>query len=144
METEHTELVAAGKQLMASKRVELTSAAKAELTAGGVDSRVIIALAAIAEKHLVSVADFPNDPAGTAAGAAARSAVVDAMDGKPLAAGSAAVADVTNFFNGQVAPYRPMSLELIDAQPGASAPDLVMSFDAPGPLGLITTKVVTG
>ncbi len=66
IETEHTELVTAGKDIIASKRIELSPAAKAELTAGEVDSRVILALAAIAQRHLVSVADFPNDAAGTA------------------------------------------------------------------------------
>jgi hypothetical protein len=141
IETEHSELVAAGKDIIASKRIELSPAAKAELTAGEVDSRVILALAAIAQRHLVSVADFPNDAAGTAAGAAARQLVIDALDGKPLATGSAAVTDTTSVFNAEVAPYRPMSLELIDAQVGATAPDLVMTFDAPGPLGLVTNAI---
>ncbi|HEX3829820.1 MAG TPA: hypothetical protein VHV82_21365 [Sporichthyaceae bacterium] len=144
IETEHTELVAAGKDIIASKRIELSPAAKAELTAGDVDSRVILALAALSARHLVSVADFPNDAAGIAAGAPARQMVIDALDGKPLATGNAAVTDTTNTFDAAVAPYRPMSLELIDAQAGATSPDMVMTFDAPGPLGLITTKVVTG
>jgi hypothetical protein len=144
IETEHTELLAAGKDLIASKRIELSPAAKAKLLAGDVDSRVILALAGLAQRHLVSVADFSNDSAGTAAGATARSVVIDALDGKPLASGNAAVTDTTSFFDAEVAPYRPMSLVLIDPQPGAASPDLVMNFDAPGPLGLIATKVVTG
>jgi hypothetical protein len=144
LETEHTELVAAAKDIIASKRIELSPAATAELTGGDVDSRVVLALATLSERHLVSVADFPNDAAGTAAGAPARSMVIDALDGKPLATGSAAVTDTTGIFDAEVAPYRPMSLELIDAQAGATSPDMVMTFDAPGPLGLIATKVVTG
>jgi hypothetical protein len=89
---------------------------------------------------VVGVADFPTDDATRTAGATSRAIRIDKLDGKPLTAGSAALTDTTNFLGAQVAPYRPMDLTLVDPEGGATSPTLLVSYDAPGPMGLIAPK----
>jgi hypothetical protein len=140
IQTEHDELVAAGKEIVNSKRFTLSATAKQQLTDGAVDSRVLIALDGIAARHTVTIAAFPNDAASTAAGAPARAVEIIGLDGKALAAGSAAVTDTTNFLNGQVDPYKPLLITVTGAQAasGATVQTMVVAFNAPGQLGLIT------
>jgi hypothetical protein len=140
VQTEHEELVAAGKEIVNSKRFTLSATAKQQLTDGAVDSRVLIALDGIAARHTVTIAAFPNDAASTAAGAPARAVEIIGLDGKALAAGSAAVTDTTNFLNGQVDPYKPLLITVTGAQAasGATVQTMVVAFNAPGQLGLIT------
>jgi len=137
---EHAELVAAGSEILAAKRITLSPTARQQAASGDVDARVLVALVGIASRHQVSVADFPLDDATRAADATARAVRIDGLDSKPITAGGAELADTTNFLSAQVAPYRPMALTPVGADSGSGKLSIVVSFDAPGPLGLLAPK----
>jgi hypothetical protein len=139
LNSEHTVLVNAGKEVLASKKLHLSAAATQAVKDGQVDSRVLLAIVGIAARHDVWVLDFPIGDAETAVDGLAREVRIDKMDGKPLAAGSAAVSDADAFLNMQVDPYKPAGMQLSDPD-GSGTSLLVIRYDAPGPLGLITPR----
>jgi len=138
--SEHTVLVNAGKEVLASKKLHLSAEATRAVKAGRVDSRVLLAIVGIASRHEVSVLDFPIADAETAVGGLAREVRIDKLDGKPLAAGIATVSDADAFLNMQVDPYKPASMALGDEETGSAVSVLDIRYDAPGPLGLITPR----
>jgi hypothetical protein len=137
--SEHTVLVNAGKEVLANKKLHLSAAAKQMVTDGQVDSRVLLAIVGMAARHDVSVLDFPIGDAENAVDGLAREVRIDKLDGKPLAAGSAAVSDADAFLNMQVDPYKPARMQLTDPD-GSGSNLLDIRYDAPGPLGLITPR----
>ncbi|HEY3603123.1 MAG TPA: hypothetical protein VGL04_00525 [Sporichthyaceae bacterium] len=137
LDSEHTVLVNAGKEVLASKKLHLSAQAKEMVTAGEVDSRVLLAIVGLASRHDVSVLDFPIGDPEQAVDGLAREVRIDKLDGKPLAVGSAAVGDADGFLGMQVDPYKPATLALTDPD-GSGSTLLDIRYDAPGPLGLIT------
>jgi hypothetical protein len=137
LDSEHRVLVNAGKEVLANKKLHLSAAATREVKDGQVDSRVLLAIVGIAARHDVSVLDFPIGDAEQAVDGLAREVRIDKLDGKPLAAGSAAVSDADAFLGMQVDPYKPATMQLSDPD-GSGSVLLDIRYDAPGPLGLIT------
>jgi hypothetical protein len=132
-------LVNAGKEVLASKKLHLSAQAKEMVTGGQVDSRVLLAIVGLAARHEVSVLDFPIGDPEQAVDGLAREVRIDKLDGKPLAAGGAAVSDADAFLGMQVDPYKPAAMELSDPD-GTGSNLLDIRYDAPGPLGLITPR----
>jgi hypothetical protein len=139
LHSEHTVLVNAGKEVLASKKLHLSAAATQMVKAGQVDSRVLLAIVGLAGRHEVSVLDFPIGDAETAVDGLAREVRIDKLDGKPLEAGNAAVSDADAFLNMQVDPYKPATMQLSDPD-GSGRLLLDIRYAAPGPLGLITPR----
>ena len=102
------ELVASGTALAGNPRLTLSPAAAEVLRRGGVDARVQSVLAAVTAEHTLGIADFPV-VAGEDAAGPRRLVSVDAIDGQPVAAGSAQVTALQAWLDAQRPPYRPVT-----------------------------------
>ncbi len=121
----------AGRQLLGNPHVRVSAAARDELQAGQVDSRLLTTLAALAAQQPVQVDAFGDSGPGASAGVPLRSAVISA-GGR---ADPAAVRDMLTFVRAQRPPYLP-ARSLIE--PGtAGAAVLSIQFAAPSPVGLL-------
>jgi hypothetical protein len=114
--------IAAGRQLLGNKRIHASAAARAVLTAGNADPRLLVLLAALAAQQRLSIMAF-GDPSPGAAAVPLRSVEV----------GAAAVAKLLTFVRAQQSPYLPARAVLISGTGGRLL--LSIQFDAPGPLG---------
>lgn len=113
--------IAAGKQLLKNKRITAAGSARAALTGGRVDPRLLVVLAALAAREPVRVVAF-GDPSPGAAVMPLRSAQIGAGD-------AAALRAALIFLRAQLPPYQPA---LIRGGHGL----LTIQFDAPSPMGL--------
>jgi hypothetical protein len=124
----------AGGQLLGNPHVQVSAAARRELQAGQVDSRLLATLAtlaALAGQEPVQVAAFGDSGPGASAGVPLRSAVITVAGRDD----PDAVADMLTFVRAQRPPYLP-ARSLIEPGPaGGSA--LSIQFAAPSPLGLL-------
>jgi hypothetical protein len=101
-----------GVALAANRDVRLALAARAALTAGRVDARLLAVLATFAGGHTLDIADFP-----AAAGAAGtdpalvplRGVLLTAVDGNPVGDATEA-ALVSHWFDQQLGPYHPCAV----------------------------------
>jgi hypothetical protein len=128
-------LVATGKSLIASGKVELSPVAKQQLQNGEVDARVLLGIVAVALEHKVTVASFPAQPGETAAGILRRSAAISAIDGKAVKDGSDRVKSVKAVLGSRTGIFRPAGAEV---HPVDGVDALEFRFDAPSPFGLLT------
>ncbi|HLJ98837.1 MAG TPA: hypothetical protein VKU39_02895 [Streptosporangiaceae bacterium] len=113
--------IAAGEQLLRNKRITAVGPARAALTGGRVDVRLLVVLAALAAREPVRVVEF-GDPSPGAAGMPLRSAQIDAQD-------VAALRSAFVFLRAQLAPYQAV---LTRGRHNL----LTIQFDAPSPLDL--------
>jgi hypothetical protein len=124
---------AAGAQLLANSRIELTARARAQVAAGQVDSRLLILLPALVATHPVRVVAFADPAPG-------------ASSGMPLCtadlSGSGQVAGMSDadyqrwlleFLRAQRPPFDPSSAVLRQG----GQPILQVQFSRPSPLGLL-------
>ncbi|MGQ0847300.1 MAG: hypothetical protein ACT4QF_24545 [Sporichthyaceae bacterium] len=140
LKAEKSERIAAGKEIATIAAVKLSKAAKADLVAGRVDSRVMLALVGMSRLVEVHVLDFPIDAADKAAGAPARSMRIDKLDGKGIAVGGVAASKAFDFLDAQVDPYRPAEPTFEDAEGNSEGQLMRIDYDAPGTLGLIRPR----
>ncbi len=124
----------AGRQLLANPHVRVSAAARRELQAGQVDSRlltILATLAALAAEEPVQVGAFGDSGPGASAGVPLRSAVITVAGRED----PAALADMLTFVRAQRPPYLP-ARSLIE--PGAAGASMLsIQFAAPSPLGLL-------
>jgi hypothetical protein len=121
----------AGGQLLGNPHIRVSAAARRELQAGQVDSRLLATLAALAGEEPVQVAEFADSGPGATAGVPLRSAVITVAGRDD----PAAVADMLTFVRSQRPPYLP-ARSLIEAGP-AGVSVLSIQFAAPSPAGLL-------
>jgi hypothetical protein len=121
----------AGRQLLGNPHVRVSAAARGELQAGQVDSRLLTTLAALAVGEPVQVTAFGDSGPGASAGVPLRSAVIT-VAGR---ADPAALADMLSFVRAQRPPYLPARSLIGPGAAGASV--LSIQFAAPSPLGLL-------
>ena len=107
--------------------MELTAAARAVLSAGDVDPRLLMMLAALAAEQPVRVSAFGDPSPGTSAAVPLRSATI-----APLRSGASALRAMLSFIDAQQQPFRPLRAALA----GSSA--LTVEYAAPSPLGLLS------
>jgi hypothetical protein len=118
--------VNAGKQLLRNKRIHVSAAARANLTAGEVDPRLLTVLAALAGQHKVTIASF-GDPSPGAPDVPLRGAEIGA-------ASRGTLLPLLSFLHAQRSPYLPAQAALVPA--GHRQYLLTVRYDAPGPLGM--------
>jgi hypothetical protein len=118
--------IGAGKQLLRNPRIAASPAARTALAAGGVDPRLLAALAALAVQQHVSVLAFGDSSPG-APQVPLRSAEVGA-------ATPAQLRSMESFLRAQRTPFLPAQLTISTAVGGQHV--LNIGYDAPGPLGL--------
>jgi hypothetical protein len=121
----------AGGQLLGNPHIQVSAAARKELQAGQVDSRLLATLAALAGQEPVQVAEFADSGPGASAGVPLRSAVITVAGRDD----PAAVADMLTFVRSQRPPYLP-ARSLIEPGP-AGVSVLSIQFAAPSPVGLL-------
>jgi hypothetical protein len=122
----------AGRQLLGNPRFAAAGAARQDLAAGRVDSRLLITLAELASARPVSVAAFGDAGPGADPQLPLRSA---ALTVPPRATDPVAyLRSVLGFMRTQLAPVQPAGLRVTGA--GASAV-VQIEYYAPTPLGLL-------
>jgi hypothetical protein len=125
----------AGAQLLRNPRLSVAKAARKQLAAGRVDSRLLITLAALAAHHRLRIAAFAGSAPGASAGIPLRSVYVSAT-GPRAANGAAVLQSVSSFLLAQRQPYLPANVRRVALAGGHAA--LWVEFGAPSQLGLLT------
>lgn len=124
--TDQADRASAGQQLLRNKNIRVSAAARADLTAGDVDPRLLTALAALAAQHQVTIASFGDRAPGTAD---------TPLRGAELGTASrGALGPMLSFLDAQRTPYLPAQANLVPGQRGQYL--LSVRYDAPSPLGL--------
>jgi hypothetical protein len=119
---------AGGVQLLQSRRIQVSPQCAGQLRAGEVDTRLLVALAALASLQPLRVVAFgeasPRERVPLAE-APLREVTITSADGRGLAA-------VLAMVRAQRAPFQPMHVTAV-GQAG-----LLIEFAAPSPIGLLT------
>ncbi len=114
----------AGGELVGNKNVRLPAAAAQELSAGQIDLRLLITLAALAHKFPITIRDFADAGPGAAPGAPLRSMDI-------VSAGSSYLSQVQAFLRAQRAPL----LAQVSVHSDGQTTILTIEFPAPSPVG---------
>ena len=121
--------VSAGAQLLRNSRITVAAGARAALSAGDVDPRLLLVLAALAVEQPVRVSAFGDPSPGAGQAVPLRSAQL-----APVRSGAQAESRLRSmlaFIDAQRQPFLPLGASLV----GTSA--LTVEYAAPSPLGLL-------
>jgi hypothetical protein len=124
--------ISVGRQLLRNSRVTVAPAARQQLAAGQVDSRLLITMATLSGQGPVSVAAFGDSGPGASPGAPLREAELTA----PAKARSGYLHSMIVLLQAQQQPYLANSVTLVRLASGQQAVRIV--FAAPSPLGLLS------
>lgn len=127
-----TRMVAADG-LLTDVRLRLTPQAWAMLARGAADPRLMGVLADLVARHDVDVWALQRSGPEADAGAPARTALVSAVDGRPVAEADAGLRDVLRTLRAESPPYRPYVSRV---GPWHGRPVLRITYLAPSPLQL--------
>jgi hypothetical protein len=122
--------ISAGAQLLRNPRITVAAGARAALSAGDVDPRLLMMLAALAEDQPLRISGFGDASPGAGPAVPLRGAQL-----APLRSGAQAesgLRSMLSFVNAQQQPFLPLRASLI----GKSA--LTVEYAAPSPLGLLS------
>jgi hypothetical protein len=122
----------AGQQLARNPRLAASAAARRQLAAGEVDSRLLTTLATLAALHPIEVTSFGGSGAHASAGVPQRSADISGLAGTR---GAASLSSLRAFLLAQRAPYLPAEMNTVRLATGQAV--LHVEFTAPSPLGLL-------
>jgi hypothetical protein len=123
---------AAGTALLKDRRIAVPPLAGAQLTSGQVDSRLLLALAALARHQPVSIVQFGNSGPGASAGVPLRFADLAETDRAAHLTRAAYVRSARAYLSTVKAGYRPARTTTV-VLPGGQAV-LRVEFTAPSPL----------
>jgi hypothetical protein len=119
---EHSQLIAAGAQLLGNTNIVASPAVRDPLLAGRVDSRLLVALSALAAEMPLRLVSFDDSSPGASTAVQLRGAEIGTASPAGLAA-------VLAFLHAQQAPYLPAAAAI---GRGASGQSVVMvRYDAP-------------
>jgi hypothetical protein len=124
--------VTAGRQLLANRQLSESAGARRELADGGVDSRLLISIAALTDQRRVRIVAFAASGPGADPRVPLPSAEIAAAG--PGRAG-AALRVIAAFFRAQRSPYLADVISLTRLPSGQ--PVLRVAFGEPGPPGLL-------
>jgi hypothetical protein len=124
-----------GRSVLHNRRVSASAAARQQLAAGQVDSRLLVLVATLASEGPgpVQIVAFGDSGPGASAGMPLREVEIAAS---PPGARSGYLPAVLAFLNAQRTPYLPGSVKTTFLTDGQEVVRIV--FDAPSPLGLLT------
>jgi hypothetical protein len=125
---------AAGAQLLANKRIEMTAQARTQLTAGQVDSRLLIILPAMAAVHPIQVLAFGDPGPGASPGVPMCSADLSGSGKAAAMTDASYLGWLTGFVRAQLVPFTGRTVMF---QQG-DKPAVELEFSRPSPLGLLT------
>jgi hypothetical protein len=124
-----------GSSLLHGSQIAASTTAREQMTSGAVDSRLLLAIAAVAAEHPVDILGFGNDAVGASPGIPLR--YCDLSERVPAArmAAPAYVQSVIGALGRLPAAYRPIRTLTVRLARGVVA--LRIEFAAPSPLGLL-------
>ncbi len=128
----------AAAQLVKSPRIHTAGAARQELLAGKVDSRLLITLAALAVSYPVNVVGFSDAGPGAAAGMPLREMEIAGTGGPAYRA--AELRHIRSAVLTQHSVFLPAHVSMVRLAGGTG---LRIEFGAPSPLGLLLGRPVT-
>ena len=120
---------------MNTGRVVVSGAAWRQLSAGQVDSRLLLTIAGMAAIYPVHIVGFDDSGPGASAGSPLRSADLADTGGTLGVSASAYVRSMLAFLRTQPAPYLPAHAGTARLADGQTV--LRIEYAAPGPLGLL-------
>jgi hypothetical protein len=120
--------IAAGRQLARNRHISVSTAAKAVLKAGKVDSRLLVTLAALASAQPVRIVAFDDPSPGASAAVPFRGAEITVPHGAP----GARLRSLLAFLDAQRPPFLPLHAGIEDNSV------LNVEYAAPSPLGLLS------
>jgi len=126
-----------GAVLLGSSQILVTGPAKRELSAGQVDSRLMVTIADMAARHPLRIVTFGDSGPGAGPGSPLRSADLAEATARP-GEGSSAYAQSMLAFLHASAPY-PLAHALA-VRPAGGQTILRIEFAAPSPLGLLVSR----
>ncbi|HEX8498506.1 MAG TPA: glycosyltransferase family 39 protein [Actinomycetales bacterium] len=109
----------AGRQLVSNPRLTFSPQARAAITSGRVDPRLLTVLALVAAGHDVQVQALSRSAGGTTSDGALDTLRVTAVDGGPVSLAAPGVREVVELLRSQRADYRPTTRVLADEDPPA-------------------------
>jgi len=125
----------AGAQMLRNAAIHASPAARRQLRAGHVDTRLLVTLVTMAHAHPVDILSFGANPAGASPGVPLRSAEIAGAPG-PGRTPAASIQTLRGFLSAQQTPYRP-SIVVVQTASGRTV--LRVGYPAPSPLGLLGT-----
>jgi hypothetical protein len=130
---------ASGTELLHSSRIAATFAARRQLAAGQVDTRLLIAIAQMAVTHPIYIVDFGRPAPGADPDMPLRQADLaedaHARQHPGHAASAGYVRSMLSFLHGQRGRFRPAYVRTVHLPGGVTV--LRIEFAAPSPLGLL-------
>jgi hypothetical protein len=125
---------AAGARLLADRRISVAATARAQLTAGLVDLRLLSALTALSRHLPVSLVDFGNLGPGASAGVPLRFADLSQTSQAVKLTQASYLRSVRAYLSGLDARFRPSRMVPVMLPDGQAV--LRVEFTAPSPLGV--------
>jgi hypothetical protein len=126
---------AAGTEMLRNHAIHASPAARRQLTAGRVDTRLLVTLVTLAHRHPVDIISFGVNQAGASPGVPLRSAEIAGAPG-PGSTPAASVLTLRSFLSSQQPPYRPSIVAVTTA---SRRTVLRVGYPAPSLLGLLGT-----
>jgi O-antigen/teichoic acid export membrane protein len=124
----------AGAVLLDSPRIHVAAAARMPLADGEVDPRLLVTLATVAARHQLDILGFSAAGHGASAGVPLRTADIT-WAARPGGRPPVSLPGMRAILTAQRPPYRPSSIQAVQAPPGHTA--LRITYPAPSPLGLL-------
>jgi len=126
---------AAGTEMLRNHSIHVSPAARRQLTAGRVDTRLLVMLVMLAHNHPVDIISFGANQPGASPGVPLRSAEIAGAPG-PGSTPAVSVLTLRSFLRAQQPPYRPSIAAVTTA---SRRTVLRVGYPAPSLLGLLGT-----
>jgi len=126
---------AAGTEMLRNHAIHAFPAARRQLAAGRVDTRLLVTLVTLAHRHPVDIISFGASQAGASPGVPLRSAEIAGAPG-PGSTPAVSVLTLRSFLSSQQPPYRPSIVAVTTA---SRRTVLRVGYPAPSLLGLLGT-----
>jgi hypothetical protein len=126
---------AAGTEMLRNHAIHAFPAARRQLAAGQVDTRLLVTLVALADRHPVDIISFGANQAGASPGVPLRSAEIAGASG-PGSTPAVSVLTLRSFLSSQHPPYRPSIVAVTTA---SRRTVLRVGYPAPSLFGLLGT-----
>ena len=127
---------AAGAEMLRNQAVHASPAARRQLTAGQVDTRLLVTLVTLAHSHPVDIISFGTNQPGASPGVPLRSAEIAGAPG-PGSTPAASIQTLRSLINAQQPPYRPSAIVAVKTATRRTV--LRVEYPAPSLLGLLGT-----
>lgn len=125
----------AGAEMLRNPSIQASPAARSQLTAGEVDTRLLVTLVTLAHSHPVNIISFGTIQPGASPGVPLRSAEIAGAPG-PGSTPAASVQTLRSFLSAQQPPYRP---SIVAVRTASRRTVLHIEYPAPSLLGLLGT-----